>query len=209
TESRMAEAMALAGGLGVVHRFMTIEQQASEVSRVKRPENIVVRDVQILAPQRTLKDAWDLMARSDVTSVLVVERDDRLVGILTVRDLLFEDDPDKPIGAVMTQGEQLVTAPVGTSREEAKRLLHAHRIEKLPLVDDKGRLRGLITASDLMRVYQHPRASRDAAGRLRVGAAVGVVGDYLDRAAALVAADVDVLVLDIAHGHSEHALRAI
>src|SRR5579884_2512288 len=208
TEASMAVAMALEGGIGIVHRFMTVEQQATEIARVKRPESFLVRDVQILAPNRTLKDAWDLMAQSEVTSALVVERDDRLVGILTVRDLLFEDDPDKPVRAVMTQGEQLVTAPVGTSLDEAKRLLHEHRIEKLPLVDEQGRLRGLITARDLMRVYQHPRASRDATGRLRVGAAVGVVGDYRERAEALVAAGADVLVVDIAHGHAEHALKA-
>jgi IMP dehydrogenase len=208
TESRLAIAMALEGGIGIVHRFMTIEQQATEVSRVKRPESVVVRDVQTLSPGHTLQAAWDLLARSEATSVLVVEGEDRLVGILTVRDLLFEDDPDKPIHALMTQGAQLVTAPVGTSHEEAKRLLHEHRIEKLPLVDEQGRLRGLITARDLMRVYQHPRASRDAAGRLRVGAAVGVVGDYRERAGALVAAGADVLVVDIAHGHAEHALKA-
>ncbi|HZU07427.1 MAG TPA: IMP dehydrogenase [Chloroflexota bacterium] len=209
TEWRMAEAMALEGGLGIIHRFMSIEQQVTEVARVKRPESFVVRDLQVLAPHRTLRDAWELMARSEATSVLVVEHDDRLVGILTIRDLLFEDDPDKPIAEVMTKGEQLVTAPVGTSQEEAKQLLHAHRIEKLPLVDEQGRLRGLITARDLMRVYQHPRATRDAAGRLRVGAAVGVVGDYLERAEALVAAGVDVLVVDIAHGHSEQMLRTV
>src|SRR5579875_3291149 len=208
TEWRLAVAMALEGGIGIIHRFMTIEQQAAEVSRVKCPESVVVRDVQTLAPEHTLKDAWDLLARSEATSVLVVERD-HLVGILTVRDLLFEDDPDKPVRAVMTQGEQLVTAPVGTSLDEAKRLLHEHRIEKLPLVDGEGRLRGLITARDLMRVLQHPRATRDAAGRLRVGGAVGVVGDYRERAEALVAAGVDLLVVDIAHGHSGHALRAV
>ncbi len=209
TEAAMGVAMALEGGIGIVHRFMTVEQQATEIARVKRPESFLVREVQILAPHRTLKDAWELMAQSEVSSVLVVERDDRLVGILTVRDLLFEDDPDKPIREVMTHGEQLVTAPVGTSLDEAKRLLHEHRIEKLPLVDSHGRLRGLITARDLMRVLQHPRATRDAAGRLRVGGAVGVVGDYRERAEALVAADVDVLVVDIAHGHSEHALKAV
>ena len=208
TESRLAIAVALEGGIGIVHRFMTVEQQATEVVRVKRPESVIVRDVQTLHPQHTLKDAWDLLARSEATSVLVVEGEDHLVGILTVRDLLFEDDPDKPIRALMTQGAQLVTAPVGTSQEDAKRLLHEHRIEKLPLVDEQGRLRGLITARDLMRVYQHPRASRDAAGRLRVGAAVGVVGDYHERAEALVAAGADVLVVDIAHGHAEHALKA-
>ena len=208
TESRLAVAVALEGGIGIVHRFMSIEQEATEVSRVKRPESVVVSDVQTLAPNSTLKDAWELMARSEATSVLVVEPDDRLVGILTVRDLLFEDDPDRSIGAVMTTGEHLVTAPVGTSLAEAKRLLHEHRIEKLPLVDAQGRLRGLITARDLVRVYQHPRASRDAQGRLRVGAAVGVVGDYVERAEALVAAEVDVLVVDIAHGHSELALGA-
>src|SRR5919199_66130 len=209
TESRLAVAVALEGGIGIVHRFMTIDQQAAEVSRVKRPESVIVRDIQTLAPRHTLKDAWDLLARSEATSVLVVEGADRLVGILTVRDLLFEDDPDKPIRALMTQGAALVTAPVGTAQEDAKRLLHEHRIEKLPLVDEQGRLRGLITARDLMRVYQHPRATRDDTGRLRVGAAVGVVGDYLERAEALVAAEVDTLVLDIAHGHAQHALDAV
>ncbi|HEY7062915.1 MAG TPA: IMP dehydrogenase [Chloroflexota bacterium] len=208
TESRLAMAMALEGGIGIIHRFMTIEQQAIEVSRVKRPESLVVSDVQTLASERTLRDAWDLMAHSEATSVLVVEADGRLVGILTVRDLLFEEDPDKPIRALMTPSAQLITAPVGTSQDEAKRLLHEHRIEKLPLVDAEGRLRGLITARDLVRVYQHPHATRDAAGRLCAGAAVGVVGDYRERAEALVAADVDVLVVDIAHGHAEHALKA-
>jgi IMP dehydrogenase len=209
TEWRMAEAMALEGGLGVIHRFMSIPQQVAEIDRVKRPQYDLMQDVQTLGPHRPLRDAWTLMARTGATSVLVVEPDNRLVGILTVRDLLFEDEPDKPVREVMTRGDQLITAPVGTTYEEAKRLLHEHRIEKLPLVDADGRLRGLITARDLVRVYQHPRATRDAAGRLRVGAAVGVVGDYLERAEALVAAGVDLLVVDIAHGHSEQALRAV
>src|SRR3954454_5117649 len=146
TEAQMAIAVALEGGLGVIHRFMTVEQQATEVARVKRPESFVVHDVQVLAPHRTLRDAWELMAQTETTSVLVVDRDERLVGILTVRDLLFEEDADKPISTLMTQGAQLVTAPVGTPLDEAKRLLHEHRIEKLPLIDADGRLRGLITA---------------------------------------------------------------
>jgi IMP dehydrogenase len=208
TESAMAVEMALAGGLGVIHRFLSIEHQVHEVSRVKRPESVVREDLPTLHVDRTLKDIWELMGRTQATSVLVLTTDDRLVGILTERDLLFEDDPDRPVRELMTQGEHLVTAPVGTSPDEAKRLLHAHRIERLPLVDAEGRLRGVITARDLVRVYQHPLATRDPAGRLRVGAAVGVVGDYLERAEALVAAGTDVLVLDIAHGHAGHALRA-
>ncbi|HBR27709.1 MAG TPA: IMP dehydrogenase [Rhizobiales bacterium] len=133
---------------------------------------------------------------------------DRLLGIVTSRDVLFAEDPSQPVERIMTGGEQLVTAPVGTRLEQARRILHEHRLEKLPLVDDTGHLRGLITARDVLRLTEHPNAARDGQGRLLVGAAIGAVGDYMERADALVAAEVDVLVVDIAHGHSEHALQA-
>jgi len=209
TEAAMAAAMAREGGIGIIHRFMTIEQQVAQVSRVKRPESFVVHDIQTLGPQRTLREAIQLMNRHGVTSVLVVQPDGRLVGILTTRDVMFEEDLDRPIEALMTPTQQLITAPVGTTLAEARAILHRHRLEKLPLVDDRGILRGLITAHDILRLHQHPNAALDSQGRLCVGAAIGVVGDYMERAEALVEAGVDVLVVDVAHGHSEHTLRAV
>src|SRR5216683_6407024 len=209
TEARMARAMAREGGIGVIHRFMPVEQEAAEVQRVKRPEETVGgRYLHTIAPTRTVGDAITLMGRHNVNSLLVVGDNDRLLGIVTSRDVLFADDPSQPVERIMTGGEQLVTAPVGTRLEQARRILHEHRLEKLPLVDATGHLRGLITARDVLRLSEHPNAARDSQGRLLVGAAIGAVGDYMERADALVAAEVDVLVVDIAHGHSEHALRA-
>src|SRR5207302_243576 len=209
TEARMARAMAREGGIGVIHRFMPVEQEAAEVQRVKRPEQAVGgRDLHTIAPTRSLGDAITLMGRHNVNSLLVVGENDRLLGIVTSRDVLFAEDPSQPVERIMTGGEHLVTAPVGTRLEEARRVLHEHRLEKLPLVDDTGHLRGLITARDVLRLTEHPKAARDSQGRLLVGAAIGAVGDYMERAQALVAAGADVLVVDIAHGHSEHALRA-
>ncbi len=209
TEARMARAMAREGGIGVIHRFMPIEQEAAEVQRVKRPEEAIGgRQLHTISPHRKVGDAITLMGRHNVNSLLVVGDGDRLLGIVTSRDVLFAEDTSHPIDRVMTGGDHLVTAPVGTRLEEARRILHEHRLEKLPLVDDTGHLRGLITARDVLRLTEHPNAARDAQGRLLVGAAIGAVGDFLPRAEALVAAEVDVLVVDIAHGHSEHALRA-
>jgi IMP dehydrogenase len=209
TEARMARAMAREGGIGIIHRFMPIEQEAAEIQRVKRPEEAVGgRHLHTIAPTRTLGEAMKLMGRHNVNSLLVVGEGDRLLGIVTSRDVLFAEDPSQPVERIMTGGEQLVTAPVGTRLEQARRILHEHRLEKLPLVDDTGHLRGLITARDVLRLTEHPNAARDSQGRLLVGAAIGAVGDYMERAEALVAAEVDVLVVDIAHGHSEHALRA-
>jgi IMP dehydrogenase len=209
TEARMARAMAREGGIGIIHRFMPIEQEAAEVQRVKRPEETVGgRHLHTIAPNRTLGDAITLMGRHNVNSLLVVGESDLLLGIVTSRDVLFAEDPSQPVERLMTGGDQLVTAPVGTRLEEARKVLHEHRLEKLPLVDATGHLRGLITARDVLRLTEHPKAARDSQGRLVVGAAIGAVGDYLERAEALVAAEVDVLVVDIAHGHSEHALRA-
>src|ERR687883_729155 len=209
TEARMARAMAREGGIGVIHRFMPIEQEAAEVQRVKRPEQAVGgRRLHTIAPTRTLGDAITLMGRHNVNSLLVVGDNDRLLGIVTSRDVLFAEDPSQPVERIMTGGEHLVTAPVGTRLEEARRILHEHRLEKLPLVDPTGHLRGLITARDVLRLTEHPSAARDSQGRLVVGAAIGAVGDYMERAEALVAAGADLLGVDIAHGHSEHALAA-
>jgi IMP dehydrogenase len=209
TEARMARAMAREGGIGVIHRFMPIDQEAAEVQRVKRPEETVGgRHLHTIAPTRSLGEAITLMGRHNVNSLLVVGDGDLLLGIVTSRDVLFAEDTSQPVERLMTGGEQLVTAPVGTRLEEARRILHERRLEKLPLVDATGHLRGLITARDVLRLTEHPKAARDSQGRLLVGAAIGAVGDYMQRAAALVASEVDVLVVDIAHGHSEHALRA-
>lgn len=214
TEARMARAMAREGGIGVIHRFMPIEQEAAEVQSVKRPEqSIGGRHLHTIAPRRTVGEATTLMGRHNVNSLLVVGDGDgdaggKLLGIVTSRDVLFAENTSQPVERIMTGGEQLVTAPVGTRLEDARRILHEHRLEKLPLVDDTGHLRGLITARDVLRLTEHPNAARDSQGRLLVGAAIGAVGDYMERAEALVAAEVDVLVVDIAHGHSEHALNA-
>ncbi|TMF06414.1 MAG: IMP dehydrogenase [Chloroflexi bacterium] len=209
TEARMARAMAREGGIGVIHRFMPIEQEAAEVQRVKRPEETVGgRYLHTIAPTRSVGEAITLMGRHNVNSLLVVGDNDRLLGIVTSRDVLFAEDPSQPVERIMTGGEQLVTAPVGTRLEQARRILHEHRLEKLPLVDTTGHLRGLITARDVLRLSEHPKAARDSQGRLLVGAAIGAVGDYMERAQALVDSEVDVLVVDIAHGHSEHALAA-
>jgi IMP dehydrogenase len=209
TEARMARAMAREGGIGVLHRFMPIEQEAAEVQRVKRPEETVGgRYLHTIAPTRTVGEAITLMGRHNVNSLLVVGDNERLLGIVTSRDVLFAEDTSAPVERIMTGGEQLVTAPVGTRLEQARRILHEHRLEKLPLVDAEGNLRGLITARDVLRLSEHPKAARDTQGRLLVGAAIGAVGDYMERAQALVDSEVDVLVVDIAHGHSEHALAA-
>jgi len=209
TESEMAIAMARAGGLGVIHRFLGVEQEVAEVRRVKRAESIVIEQPYIFGPNRTVLDARAFMEEHGSAGLLVVDGNEQLLGMVTARDLLFAEDGDRPIASVMTPRERLVTAPPGIGMQEARTILHQHRIEKLPLVDDAGRLRGLITSRDIQSRLKHPLATKDAKGRLRVGAAVGIRGDYLERAAALVAEDVDALVLDVAHGHTEDSLRAL
>ena len=205
TEARMAIALAREGGIGVIHRSLSIEAQAGEVDKVKRSESGIIVDPISLSPQHTLRDALSVMARYRISGVPITDPDGRLVGIITNRDLKFEDDLDQPIGQVMTR-EGLVTAPVGTSLEEARRILHRHRIEKLPLVDEQFRLKGLITIKDIEKARKYPNAAKDAKGRLRVAAAVGVGPDTMDRAAALVAAGVDAIVIDSAHGHSRRVI---
>jgi len=208
TESRMAIAMAREGGIGIIHKNMSIDQQASEVDRVKRSESGMIEKPVSVSPRDTLRDARRLMERYSISGFPVVEPDGTLVGILTSRDMRFETDLDRPVGEMMTS-EGLITAPVGTSLIEAERILNEGRIEKLPVVDSEGRLAGLITFKDINKRRQFPNACKDQHGRLRVGAAIGASLRDLDRARALVEAKVDVLVLDTAHGHAEGVLQAV
>lgn len=207
TESRMAIAMAREGGMGVIHKNMSIEEQAHEVDKVKRSEHGIIVDPIYLSPQNLLADAEELMRKYAISGVPVTV-DGKLVGIITNRDMRFEIELNKPIGEVMTK-ENLVTAPVGTSLEEAKAILRRHRIEKLPLVDDNGYLKGLITIKDIEKATKYPNSAKDSSGRLLVGAAVGVSKDLYDRMEALVAAKADVIIVDTAHGHSAGVLRTL
>lgn len=207
TDSRMAIAMAREGGIGVIHKNMSIEQQALEVDRVKRSEHGIITDPIFLHPEQKIQDALNLMARYRISGIPITVGM-KFVGILTNRDLRFEKDYERRIEEVMTR-ENLVTAPVGTTLEEAKELLSKHRIEKLPIVDENGDLRGLITIKDIEKARQYPNSAKDERGRLRVGAALGVTTDTLERCQALVKAGVDVLVVDTAHGHSMGVIRAV
>ncbi len=201
TEARMAIAMAREGGCGVIHKNLSIEEQAKQVDRVKRSEHGVITDPISLAPDDPVTKALEIMAHYHISGVPIVDDTGRLVGILTNRDLRFEENFNQPIRDVMTS-EGLVTAPVGTTLDEAKRILGRHKIEKLPLVDPDCKLRGLITLKDIEKARQFPNAAKDAQGRLIAAAAVGVTGDVIDRVEALRGAGVDVVVLDTAHGHS-------
>ncbi len=207
TESEMAIAMARAGGIGVLHKNMSVDRQAAQVDMVKRSESGMIMNPIALSPDGTLREAVAAMQRFRISGVPIVDSDGRLVGIITNRDLQFERNLDRPLRDAMTS-DDLVTAPVGTTLEEAERILGEHRIEKLPVVDDDRKLRGLITVKDIHKRRQFPDANKDRHGRLRVAAAVGAGGDYLDRARALVDAGVDVLVIDTAHGHSLGVLDA-
>jgi len=201
TEARMAIALARLGGIGVLHRNLAIADQVSEVDKVKRSESGMIVEPLTLPPHALVADALALMQRYRVSGVPITDDSGRLVGILTNRDLRFENDTSQPVSALMTS-DGLVTAPVGTTLVEAERLLHRHRIEKLPVVDADGVLKGLITVKDIQKRIEFPLATKDTHGRLRVGAAVGVGPDAFERAQALVAAGADVLVVDTAHGHS-------
>lgn len=208
TESRMAIAMAREGGIGTIHKNMTIDQQAGEVDRVKRSESGMILNPITLTADRPLRAALSLMEQFSISGVPIVDEEGRLVGIITNRDLQFESAMDRPIRDVMTR-EGLVVTPVGTSLAEAEKILHRHRIEKLPVVDGAGRLRGLITVKDIIKRRRFPSASKDQHGRLRVAAAVGTTLEELDRAGALIDAGCDVLVIDAAHGHSEGVLAGL
>jgi IMP dehydrogenase len=208
TESRMAMAMAREGGIGIIHKNMPVDRQVSEVDRVKRSESGMIMNPITLKSDASLRDAHKLMSQFSISGVPIVDEDSRLVGIVTNRDLQFENDLDQPIQGVMTR-ESLVTAPVGTSLDDAEQILHRHRIEKLPVIDDEGRLRGLITVKDIFKRRAFPNACKDEHGRLRVGAAVGTARADLDRAKELLAAGCDLLVIDTAHGHSVGVLDAL
>ncbi|MDZ7364063.1 MAG: IMP dehydrogenase [candidate division KSB1 bacterium] len=211
TEARMAIALAREGGLGVIHKNLPIARQAGEVDQVKRSESGMINNPITLTPDKSIREALELMRRYRISGIPIVENTpsgEKLVGILTNRDLRFETNLDQRLSEVMTR-ENLITAPVGTTLEEAERKLQKHRIEKLLIVDDKGRLKGLITVKDIQKKKTHPNAAKDEQGRLRVGAAVGVAKDTLERAAALVQAEVDVLVVDTAHGHSRGVIKTV
>jgi IMP dehydrogenase len=207
TEARLAISVAQEGGIGVVHKNLSIEAQAQEVDKVKRSESGMIVDPVTIRPDARIREALALMARYKISGVPVTDDDGHLVGILTNRDLRFEDDHDRRVDELMTK-DRLVTVPEGTTLEQAKAMLHKHRIEKLLVVDADGNLKGLITVKDIQKMMDYPRACKDELGRLRVGAAVGASGDFLDRAAALVEAKVDVLVLDSSHAHSRGVLDA-
>ncbi len=208
TESAMAIAMAREGGIGVIHKNMTIEQQALEVDKVKRSENGVITNPFSLTKEHTLKDADDLMHRYKISGVPICDADNTLVGIITNRDLRFETDYTKKISEAMTS-ENLITAPVGTTLEDAQVILSKHKIEKLPLVDSENKLQGLITIKDIEKAVKYPNAAKDERGRLLCAAAIGVTDDVLERVEALVKAGVDVLVLDSAHGHSKNIMEKL
>src|ERR1700674_5303907 len=207
TESRLAIAMARQGGLGFVHRNMSIERQAEEIDRVKRSESGMIVDPVTIAPELTVREAMDIMTKYRVSG-LPVTRGPLLVGILTNRDLRFEKNLSQPVISVMTK-ENLVTVPVGTTLEEAERLLQRHRIEKLLVVDQQFNLKGLITVKDIQKKLEYPKATKDEQGRLRVGAAIGATGDFLERAVELHRVKADLLALDTAHGHSARVMDAV
>src|SRR5277367_5237807 len=207
TESRMAIAMAQQGGIGIVHRNLSIQEQAGEIDKVKRSESGMIVDPVTIEPDQPISAALDVMRRYKISGVPVT-RGKRLVGILTNRDLRFETRTDVPIDEVMTK-KNLITVPVGTTLEEAELILHKHRVEKLLVVDDQYQLKGLITVKDIQKKLKYPNASKDSKGRLRVGAAIGATGDYLERASDLVKSRVDVLSIDSAHGHSSRVLDAV
>jgi IMP dehydrogenase len=208
TEARLAIAMAQMGGLGVVHKNQSIEEQAGEVDKVKRSESGMIVDPITMSPDNKIYEALEVMRRYRISGVPVTDTDGKLLGILTNRDLRFETRLDLKIAERMTR-DHLITVPVGTTLKEAKEVLHSHRVEKLPVVDEDFRLVGLITVKDINKSIAYPNASKDPLGRLRVGAAIGVAGDSVERAAALVNARVDMLVVDTAHGHSKGVLDTV
>lgn len=208
TESQMAIAMAAQGGIGFIHKNMSIEKQAEEVDRVKRSESGMIVNPITLTPERTIREAEELMSKYHISGIPIVDEKNKLVGILTNRDLRFEVKRDLPVYELMTK-ENLITAPLGTTLEEAQKILHRHRIEKLPVVDKKGIIKGLITYKDILKKKKFPNACKDHLGRLRVGAAVGVSKDTIERVEALIHANIDVITIDTAHGHSEGVIKAI
>ncbi|MCX7994198.1 MAG: IMP dehydrogenase [candidate division WOR-3 bacterium] len=208
TESAMAIALAQEGGIGVIHKNLSIEEQQREVRKVKRAESWIIMDPITVTENMTVKEAKDLMEKNAISGVVVVDNEYHLVGMLTNRDIIFEDNLNKKIKEVMTR-EKLVTAPVGTTLEQAKKIIKKHKIEKLPILDKNGRLKGLITVKDITKKMEHPNAIVDRTGRLRCAAAVGVEKRTLDRVAALIEAEVDAVVIDVAHAHSLSVINLI
>ncbi|HEY84293.1 MAG TPA: IMP dehydrogenase [Chloroflexi bacterium] len=209
TEAEMAIAMARAGGIGIIHRFMTVKQQVQQIRRVKRAEGFMVERPYALPQSASIAQAQQIMTQRDVGGLMVVSEDEELIGLVTQRDILLAPNSSAPISAVMTQPEQIISAGADITMEEARRLLHKHRLEKLPVVDEDGSLLGLITAQDILKHNRHPNAVTDNSGRLRVGAAIGVQAADMQRAEALLNAGADLLVLDIAHGHADHCIEMI
>jgi IMP dehydrogenase len=207
TESGMAVAMAREGGLGIIHRFLTIEEEANEVLKVKRSGSVMIENPYFISPKQTIKDAIRYMKEKGVSGLLVIDSESKLAGILTRRDVMFESESTQLVNDVMTK--DVVTAKPGLSLDEAKEILRKNRIEKLPLVDESNHIKGLITTKDITNIENYPIASKDKKGRPLVGAAVGVKGDFMDRAESLLEAGADVIVVDIAHGHSENAVNTI
>ncbi|MFQ6025307.1 MAG: IMP dehydrogenase [Nitrosopumilaceae archaeon] len=206
TESAMAVAMARQGGIGIIHRFLTVQEEANQVLKVKRSGSVMIENPYVINPDKTVKDALNYMAEKGVSGLLVVNNDSKLVGILTSRDVLFESETSL-VKDVMTR--DVITAKPGIHGQEAKEILSKNRIEKLPLVDEDGRVKGLITSKDIKNIENYPSASKDKKGRPLVGAAVGVKGDFMERSEALLEAGADVVVVDIAHGHSENAINTV
>jgi len=209
TEGKMAIAMARAGGIGIIHRFMSIEDEVREVDAVKRYEGFVIDNPFTVSPDKPLRHVMEKITTNAVSSYLVVEADGKLLGLITRRDIILEQDQSKPVHKVMTSFSKLITAKPGVTPAQAKKIFIAHKIEKLPLIDHHGKLKGLITARSIVNFEQNPLATKDGKGRLRTGAAVGVVGDFLERAAALLAAGCDAIVVDAAHGQNLVTLAAI
>jgi len=206
TESLMASAMARAGGIGIIHRFLTIKEQANEILKVKRSGSVMIENPYSISADKSIEDALDYAQDKEISGLLVVDSNSKLIGIVTERDLLFANKTSK-IQDVMTK--DVVTAKLGVTLDESKEILHKHRIEKLPIIDDSGFIKGLITSKDITNNADFPNASKDKKGRPLVGAAVGVKGDFLERSESLLEAGVDVLVVDIAHGHSENAISTV
>ncbi|MFB3048469.1 MAG: IMP dehydrogenase [Nitrosopumilaceae archaeon] len=207
TESSMALAMAQQGGLGIIHRFLTIEEETNQILKVKRSGSVMIENPYFIGPEKTVNDAISYMGEKGVHGLLVMDSESKLVGILTRRDVVFESESNQLVKDIMTK--DVITAKLGINLDEAKQILHKHRIEKLPLTDDSGLVKGLITSKDITNIENFPQASKDKKGRPLVGAAVGVKGDFMDRTESLLEAGADVIVVDIAHGHSENAVNTV
>lgn len=207
TESDMASALAREGGIGIIHRFMTIEDQVKEVLRVKRSESVIIEQPYTIGPNNTIKEANSIMSDKGISGLLVEDNDKRLCGILTRRDIVFEKNLNTEVSSLMTK--DVITAKVGTTTEQAKEILHKYKVEKLPIIDEEKKIFGLITGKDILKIEKYPNASKDKKGRLLVGAAVGVKGDYLERTEDLLNNGADIIVVDIAHGHSDNAINTV